>query len=77
MPELEHVGEMQEKTPVDFWEIIETYVAGIMYNDRHLIVRCLALREQVCLRRELGNADDPNAIKVEKQNEKHFGLHPA
>jgi hypothetical protein len=67
---------MQEKTPVDLCEIIETYVAGIMYHDRHVIVSHLALCEQVCLRREPGNALDPNAIKVEKHSGEQFGFIP-
>ncbi len=76
MTDVEHAGEIPENIPVDFWEVIETYAAGIMYDDRHLILPRLALREQVCLRREPDNAFDPNAIKVEKQSGEHFGYIP-
>ncbi len=62
--------------PIDFWEILETYVAGIMYDDRHVILPRLALREQVWLRREPDNDSDPNAVKVEDKSGEHFGYIP-
>lgn len=57
-------------------QAIETYVAGIMYKNHHVIVPHLALREQVYLYREPDNDYDPNAVRIEKQNKGRFGYIP-
>lgn len=50
------------------YKSLEVYLAGVMYDDRHLVVPHLSLREQVRLRREPDNPQDSNAIVAETQS---------
>jgi HIRAN domain len=76
MPELEHSSEIPENSPPDSWEVAETYIAGIMYDGRHVIVPRLTLREQVRLRRQPDNAFDSRAVRVERLTGEHLGFVP-
>jgi hypothetical protein len=54
--------------------IVETDVAGVMYNERHTMVPRLSLRERVRLIRQPDNAFDSNAIRIETQRGEELGF---
>ena len=75
MSQAEHPPEPRDG-PTSLSEIVETYVAGIMYDGRHAIVPRLALREQLRLRRQPGNPADSNAIMIERRDGARLGFVP-
>ena len=52
---------------------LDEYLAGLNYDKRSSVVRRLALREKVLLKRELGNSTDPNAVVVERRGGVQIG----
>jgi hypothetical protein len=53
---------------------ITTYLAGVMYEGRHLAARRLSLSDEVRLRRDPANTEDPNAIIVETRDGRQLGF---
>ena len=52
---------------------LDTYLAGVMHDERYTVIPQLSLRELVQLRREPDNPADANAILVETQNGRPVG----
>ncbi|MCM3869237.1 MAG: DUF429 domain-containing protein [Pyrinomonadaceae bacterium] len=57
----------------DAYRTFDTYLAGVMHDERYLVIPQLSLREPVQLRREPDNPSDANAILVETQNGQQVG----
>jgi hypothetical protein len=55
------------------YKSLDVYLAGVMYDDRYLVVPHLSLREQIRLCREPDNPQDSNAIIVETQSGQQIG----
>jgi hypothetical protein len=52
---------------------LNTYVAGVMHEERYIVIPQLSLRQLVQLRREPHNPADANAILVETENGQKVG----
>lgn len=59
--------------PSDTYRTFDTYLAGVMHDERYIVIPHLSLREAVHLRREPNNPADANAILVETQNGQQVG----
>ena len=70
---MSQVDESILKVSVDAFKPLDVFLAGVMYDDRHLVVPQLALREQVRLCHESDNVQDANAVLVERQNGQPIG----
>ena len=55
------------------YKSLDTYLAGVMHEERYTVIPRLSLRDRVFLRREPNNPADPNAVMVITEERKQLG----
>ena len=63
---------MPKRSPPKY-KSLDTYLAGVMHQERYTVIPRLSLRDRVFLRREPNNPADPNAILVVTEDRKQLG----